>query len=120
MSLQLDDGREVMLYMFRRKDGTLAPQSAGSLIERDGRVRALPLSAFRVSAMGRWHSVQTAADYPSGWRLQLPSARLDSCSRPASRIKKSCRAPAPRIGKARSTFAMRRRRGERAAKATSS
>lgn len=77
MALQLDDGREVMLYMFRRKDGALAAQSAGSLIERDGSVRALPLSAFRVSATGRWHSPQSGAVYPSGWRVQVSSAKLD-------------------------------------------
>jgi predicted secreted hydrolase len=83
MSLQLNDGREVMLCMFRRKDGSLAPQSAGSLIERDGRVRALPLSAFRVTATGRWHSAQTAVDYPSGWRVQISSAQLDVVLAPA-------------------------------------
>lgn len=77
MSLQLDDGRELMLYQFRRKDGGIAPQSAGSLVDRDGRVRFLPLGGFRVTATGRWHSPQTHADYPSGWRVQVPDARLD-------------------------------------------
>jgi predicted secreted hydrolase len=77
ISLQLDDGREVMLYIFRRKDGSFAAQSAGSLIERDARVRFLPLGAFHVTATGRWQSPQTHADYPSGWRVQIPAARLD-------------------------------------------
>lgn len=77
ISLQLDDGRELMLYMFRRKGGALAAQSAGSLIERDGRVRFLALDRFAVTAAGHWHSRETGADYPSGWRVQVAGAKLD-------------------------------------------
>ncbi len=77
MSLQLDDGRELMIYIFRRPDNTVEPQSSGSLIERDGRVRPLALNQFRVTATGRWRSPATHATYPSGWRVQVPSASLD-------------------------------------------
>jgi predicted secreted hydrolase len=77
MSLQLDDGRELMLYIFRRPDGSIVPQSSGSLIERDGRVRPLSLNQFRVTATSRWRSPQTHAQYPSGWRVRVPSASLD-------------------------------------------
>lgn len=77
MSLQLDDGRELMLYLFRRPDNTIEPQSSGSLIARDGRVQPLSLSQFRMKATGRWHSPHTRADYPSGWHVQVPSASID-------------------------------------------
>ena len=76
-SVQLDDGRELMLYALRRSDGSIEPLSAGSLIERDGRVRHLARSAFRITARGRWTSPHTGAVYPSGWRLELPGDRLD-------------------------------------------
>jgi predicted secreted hydrolase len=77
ISLQLDDGRELMLYLFRRPDNTIEPQSSGSLIERDGRVRPLALNQFRMTATGHWLSPHTHAQYPSSWRVQVPSASID-------------------------------------------
>lgn len=76
-ALQLDDGRELMLYVLRQKNGSITPQSSGSLVGRDGRVRFLPLSAFATQALGAWKSPQTHAVYPSGWRVRVPSAGLD-------------------------------------------
>ena len=76
-SLQLDDGRELMLYRLRRSDGTIVPESSGSLDERDGRVRYLSENASDVAATGRWKSPHTGAVYPSGWRVRVPSAGID-------------------------------------------
>ena len=76
-SIQLDDRRELMLYVLRHKDGTITPESSGSLIGRDGAVRHLPRSAFAISATGSWRSPHTAATYPSGWRVRVPSASVD-------------------------------------------
>lgn len=77
ISLQLADGRELMLYMFRRADGSVYPESSGSLIERDGRVRPLSLAQFRVTVTGRWRSAQTHVQYPNGWHVLVPPAALD-------------------------------------------
>ena len=77
MSLQLDDGRELMLYLFRRPDNTIEPQSSGSVIERDGRVRPISLGQFSVTATSRWRSPATHALYPASWRVRVPSASLD-------------------------------------------
>ena len=76
-SIQLNDGRELMLYALRRSDGTIVPQSGGSLIERDGSVRHLSASAFTARASGTWTSPHTHATYPSGWRVKVPQAGLD-------------------------------------------
>ncbi len=76
-SIQLDDGREIMLYRLRRKNGKVTPQSSGSLVERDGSVRYLPLDAFAISSTGAWKSPHTGATYPSGWRVRVPSANVD-------------------------------------------
>lgn len=81
-ALQLDDGRELMLYRLRRKDGTLTAESSGSLVERDGRVRYLPRDAVRIDALGSWRSPHTGATYPSGWHIALPSGRLDVTVKP--------------------------------------
>lgn len=76
-ALQLADGREVMLYRLRQKDGTTTPQSSGSVVARDGRVTHLPLAAFSIEPLGTWTSPQTHARYPSGWRVRVPSAGID-------------------------------------------
>lgn len=68
-AIQLRDGREIMLYRLRRRDGSDTPQSSGSLVERDGRVQYLPLRDFSIASTGSWHSPHTAATYPSGWRV---------------------------------------------------
>jgi predicted secreted hydrolase len=76
-SLQLDDGRELMLYRLRLKDGRTEPFSSGTLVERDGSWRHLTLAAFTIESDARWRSAATGADYPAGWRVRVPSAGLD-------------------------------------------
>jgi len=76
-ALQLDDGRELMLYVLRQKDGGVTPQSSGSLVARNGRVRHLRLSDFQTLALGMWKSPASGAVYPSGWRVRVPSEGLD-------------------------------------------
>jgi predicted secreted hydrolase len=70
-SIQLNDGREVMLYRLRQRDGSTTPQSSGSLVDRSGHVKYLPLSAFSVAATGSWRSPHTQALYPSGWNVRV-------------------------------------------------
>ncbi|MDQ2865751.1 MAG: carotenoid 1,2-hydratase [Candidatus Eremiobacteraeota bacterium] len=70
-SMQLNDGRDLMLYRLRRKDGHTTPQSSGSLIDRNGNVVHLPLRAFSISQDGRWVSPHTGAAYPSGWHIRV-------------------------------------------------
>jgi predicted secreted hydrolase len=69
--MQLDDGTEVMLYRLRRRDGSTTPQSSGSIVDRNGGVTYLPLSAFSIAANGTWRSPHTGALYPSGWRVRV-------------------------------------------------
>lgn len=76
-SLQLDDGRALMLYLLRRKDGGLDPASSGTLIGADGRTRHLPLEAFETRATSRWKSPRTGATYPCGWTVRVPSIALE-------------------------------------------
>lgn len=69
-SVQLNDGRELMLYRVREKDGSTTPQSAGSLIGRRAGVRSLSLRNFSIVASGSWKSPHTGATYPSGWKVR--------------------------------------------------
>jgi predicted secreted hydrolase len=76
-SIQLDDRRELMLYVLRQKDGSVTPASSGSLINASGAVTYLPLSAFTAVATGSWTSPHTRGVYPMGWRVRVPRARVD-------------------------------------------
>ena len=81
-AIQLDDRRELMLYALRQKDGTITPQSSGSLVERDGRVTHLQLTDFSTTATGTWKSPHTAGVYPSGWHVRVARAGVDVLLQP--------------------------------------
>ncbi|HZF13984.1 MAG TPA: lipocalin-like domain-containing protein [Thermoanaerobaculia bacterium] len=81
-ALQLADGREVMLYRLRRRDGSVDPSSSGTLIAADGSSRPLSLADFRLETSGSWTSPRSGARYPARFRLRLPAAGLDLDVRP--------------------------------------
>jgi predicted secreted hydrolase len=67
LSLQLDDGRDLMLYQLRREDG--APV--------EGQVTPRAAWEFSMAPGRRWTSPETGAAYPVRWRVRVPSASLD-------------------------------------------
>ena len=77
--LNLADGRDLMLYLLRRRDGGLS-YASGTL--RDG-ATARPLVAPRVETLSRWtppdrgFSRGGGRPYPSGWRIEIPAESLD-------------------------------------------
>lgn len=73
-SLQLHDGRELMLYRLRRADGGTDPFSTLAWVGRDGRVRHFGPERFRMEPLARWRSPRTGGDYPLGFRLTVPAA----------------------------------------------
>jgi len=75
-SLQLDDGRELMLFQIRREDGSLEPVSGGTLVESDGRTTRLGVDDFRLEVLDHWTSPGSEARYPAAWRLGVPRAGL--------------------------------------------
>ncbi len=75
--LQLDDGRELMLFVLRAPDGRPTEASAATLIERDGAARSLGRADFTLTALGSWKSPRTGATYPAGWRIEAPDLRLE-------------------------------------------
>ena len=76
-ALQLDDGRDLMFYRLRKKDGSVDPFSAGTLTAADGRARALSAAKVRLSAVGWWTSPAGGTRYPARWRLRVPGAGID-------------------------------------------
>ncbi len=75
--LQLDNGTSLMLYHLRKKDGAIDPFSSGTWITPAGDSRHLPLSEFSIQPTGRWTSPNSGAEYPSGWRIRIPSAKIE-------------------------------------------
>ncbi len=76
-AIQLDDKRELMLYLLRQKDGSVTPQSSGSLVQRDGSVTYLPRDAFAIEKTATWTSPHTGGVYPAAWRVRIPSQHID-------------------------------------------
>src|SRR5262249_32722876 len=68
-SLQLADGRDVMFYQLRHKDGTRDPWSAGVLVDRDGVPQRLTADHVRVDVLDTWRSPRSGVTYPARWRI---------------------------------------------------
>jgi len=65
LALQLDDGREIMVFRLRRKDGTDDQMSAGTLVDRDGAAHHVAASDFSLRAVGSWKSPRRAVREPA-------------------------------------------------------
>jgi predicted secreted hydrolase len=76
VSLQLDDGRDLMLYRLRAADGRI-DFALGSLVDADGDVTALPADDWSLEPLADWTSGATDATYPIDWRLRVPGAAID-------------------------------------------
>jgi predicted secreted hydrolase len=75
--LHLSDGRDLMIYFLRLKDGSVERASSGTLVAADGSSRHLKLSDFSVTVLDRWKSPRSKGEYPSRWRIQVPPAGID-------------------------------------------
>ncbi len=80
-ALQLSDGSELMFYRLRRKDGTIDPHSAGTLVSPDGRVTRLSHGDVTVRVLDTWRSPDGTV-YPARWELRVEPVHLDLHIRP--------------------------------------
>jgi len=84
-ALQLDDGRDLMVYALRLSDavgGGIDPASSATLVARDGTARHLARDAFAIDVLDRWRSPATGALYPFTWHLAVPGEGIDLVIRP--------------------------------------
>jgi predicted secreted hydrolase len=70
--IQFHDGREVMAYRMRRKDGGTDPYSTLAWIGKDGSVRHFAPDNFRWKTGRTWRSPRTKAEYPASVQLTFP------------------------------------------------
>lgn len=70
-SIQLEDGRDLMLFQIRGRDGSIDPRSSGTLIEADGRAIHLAGQDFSLAPGHLWRSSDSGARYPTEWEIEL-------------------------------------------------
>ena len=76
-SIHLSDGRDLMLFFLRKKDGTVEKESSGTLVEPDGKSRHLKRGEINAEVLGTWKSPKSSGTYPNRWRVRIPAAGLD-------------------------------------------
>ncbi len=77
LSIQLSDGRELMLYQLRRDDGSRDPRSSGTLVGTDGKTKHLDVNAFTLTPGRTTFKSKNGAVYPIEWSLTISSEKLD-------------------------------------------
>ena len=75
-SLQLEDGRDLMFYRLRDKQGRAQTFSNGILLQTDGTLQSLSLQDVQVKPVKFWQSPQQVT-YPTAWSLKIPQHEID-------------------------------------------
>jgi predicted secreted hydrolase len=84
-SLQMADGTEAMLYHMRDADGGVDPFSSGTLIAPNGGTTHLNRDDYNVEVLAHWKSGTSGGNYPSRWRVRIPSRGWDLILTPTVR-----------------------------------
>lgn len=78
LSLQLDANTELMLYRFRRKDGSVDPYSSGTYVDAAGKSSHLSSKDFLLQPQSKaWTSPETHATYPIHWKISIPKLAIN-------------------------------------------
>lgn len=75
-ALQLDDGRDLMVYRLRRHDGSPSEFSAGSLVWPDGRYSILQADDLATRPERRWRD-REGVEWPLSWHIEVPGHGID-------------------------------------------
>jgi len=75
--IHLSDGRDIMLFQLRKKDGTIEASSSGTIIEKDGTSRYLRQSDIMLNVKAQWKSPKSGGTYPAKWEIKIPSTGID-------------------------------------------
>ena len=77
MSVQLDDGTELMLYRIRAREGAGRDFLAGTYVDEAGQGRHLQGSDIVLEPGTTWTSEETGARYPIEWRIEIPPLAIE-------------------------------------------
>lgn len=76
-SIQLEDKTELMLFILRRRDGSVDAHSAGTYVDSAGNSSHLRAVDFSLAPTGAtWKSPSTGAAYPIEWNVAVPKLGL--------------------------------------------
>ncbi|WP_096526893.1 lipocalin-like domain-containing protein [Candidatus Nitrosoglobus terrae] len=75
--LQLEDGRDLLGFRLRRRDGSGVPINSGFLIDQNGKIQILDRDNFTIEVLNYWQSPSSKINYPSRWQLRVPDQGLD-------------------------------------------
>ncbi|MDT8409708.1 MAG: lipocalin-like domain-containing protein [Wenzhouxiangellaceae bacterium] len=80
-ALQLDDGRDLMLYRLRTNEGRASPYSAGMLVMPGGQSRVLAADEFTLEPQRYWRD-RNGVEWPVAWRLMVPGENISLAVEP--------------------------------------
>lgn len=83
LSIQLEDGTDLMLYQFRRADGKTDPHSNGMLVGTRGETSRLTADQFTLTPLEFWDSPTSGARYPISWKIEIPGRGVVMTARAA-------------------------------------
>ncbi len=76
MSVQLDDGADLMLFGIRDVRGGYGPDTFGTFVDANGGVRPIGPGGVTFRPGRRWRSGATGTEYPVEWRVAVPDLDL--------------------------------------------
>ena len=76
VSLQFDDGRELMYYQLRTEDGKAFETSEGTLVDEIGGTERLIKENVEFNSTRTWTNPSTNVSYPVAWTLKIPDKNL--------------------------------------------
>jgi predicted secreted hydrolase len=78
LSVQLENGTELMLYRLRNADGNVDAASSGSFVDPAGKTEFLSSRDFSMTPAGdAWTSTATKATYALRWHVSVPRLGLE-------------------------------------------
>jgi predicted secreted hydrolase len=78
LGIQMDDGREIMVYVLRKADGTPDPESKLTWVSADGHIHPVGHKSFILKPKGQWKSPVSGATYPGGLLLECPDPESET------------------------------------------
>ncbi len=76
-ALQLNDGRDIMFYKMRRKDGSMDRYSNGTIVYKNGETQSLNVEDVDLEEIDYWQSPHSNVRYPSTWKIRIPKENLE-------------------------------------------
>ncbi|UOD33740.1 carotenoid 1,2-hydratase [Deferribacteraceae bacterium V6Fe1] len=75
-SIMLDDGREIIIYQIKDKNGEIDKSSYAAIIDKDGNKIDLDLNNIKLKPLVFYKSKKTSAKYPIKWEISMNDKKI--------------------------------------------